>query len=519
MYPTGLDLIPLKDPDAEAQDCAELMHASITGDIAAVRALMSRRAETWGTDADGRTALHWAAHNGHVQVALLLLEHSTTSAKDRFGNTILHCAAGSGSHRIVQQLLKPAADLVVERGRAWLTYAKEARRMPAKFQIEKAQSAIASYAQVAVMLGETLPTDVAAAQKFIREKKDQVKKEEEAAAKDPAFWEGRMAAMEKDKVRLKDQLDRIDHLDAEAARMSDELSAPDNQGRTPLHHACQGGCDKTVGVLLAAGLDIKARAANNSTPLHVAVEHGHAHVCLTLLMKAQEAGVDIRALEDKHGRTPRDWAVRRVGRSNPHEAGATVAAKDKALLEFLIRADCPTGSAAEPWYPKVEDYRLVAKPGSNWRPRPPGAKALDSDLADVAFKRREEARKAGKRAARDAAAEELEAGKGDRRGSSENTWTRKYENLQNEEPLTLGKLVGGCYCCCTGTYCFYILMVLLMVGVSPFEVISTDISLIRSGHSPSIYAETQRGMYIWDPDPSPTERPSPEAASGDPSAR
>ena len=34
------------------------------------------------------------------------------------------------------------------------------------------------------------------------------------------------------KVRLKDQLDRIDHLDAEAARMSEELSAPDNQGRS-----------------------------------------------------------------------------------------------------------------------------------------------------------------------------------------------------------------------------------------------------------------------------------------------
>ena len=48
-----------------------------------------------------------------------------------------------------------------------------------------------------------------------------------------------------------------------------------------------------------------------------------------------------------------------------------------------------------------------------FRPRPPGAKALDSDLADVAFKRREEARKAGKRATRDAAAEELEAGKGE----------------------------------------------------------------------------------------------------------
>ena len=131
-------------------------------------------------------------------------------------------------------------------------------------------------------------------------------------------------------------------------------------------------------------------------------------------MKAQEAGVDIRALEDKHGRTikslhfsgnrcdsdfavfqrnlrrtcagnylkivyekqyqeekqsifhfsqqsltfaltedpscgvesntcrtPRDWAVRRVGRSNPHEAGATAAAKDKALrLRLLLWCVC-----------------------------------------------------------------------------------------------------------------------------------------------------------------------------------
>jgi ankyrin repeat protein len=63
-------------------------------------------------DADGGTALHWAAGRGHDTVVRLLLEHGADlAAKDGDGDTALHVAAGRGYDIVVRLLLEKGADV------------------------------------------------------------------------------------------------------------------------------------------------------------------------------------------------------------------------------------------------------------------------------------------------------------------------------------------------------------------------------------------------------------------------
>ncbi len=66
-------------------------------------------ADVAAKDGDGRTALHWAAMNGHKDVVALLLDRMEgvdVAAKDEYGRTALHCAAREGHKDVVALLLE-----------------------------------------------------------------------------------------------------------------------------------------------------------------------------------------------------------------------------------------------------------------------------------------------------------------------------------------------------------------------------------------------------------------------------
>jgi uncharacterized protein len=78
---------------------------------AAVRTLLQQRPDVNAAEADGTTALHWAAYRGNLETAQLLIRAGANiKTANRYGVTPLTLAASKGNAPIVEMLLKAGAD-------------------------------------------------------------------------------------------------------------------------------------------------------------------------------------------------------------------------------------------------------------------------------------------------------------------------------------------------------------------------------------------------------------------------
>lgn len=85
--------------------------AAKKGDREALRVLIRAHVNVSAPDADGSTALHWAAQSADtVMTDILLLAGADARAADRYGVTPLSLACRNGSAAIVEKLLKAGAD-------------------------------------------------------------------------------------------------------------------------------------------------------------------------------------------------------------------------------------------------------------------------------------------------------------------------------------------------------------------------------------------------------------------------
>ena len=91
---------------------ARLTDAVKRGDLQTVRSLVQRRANVAGTEADGTTALHWAARGSHLDIARELVKAGApVSASTRYGVTPLALAAETGSLPMVDLLVGAGANV------------------------------------------------------------------------------------------------------------------------------------------------------------------------------------------------------------------------------------------------------------------------------------------------------------------------------------------------------------------------------------------------------------------------
>jgi uncharacterized protein len=91
---------------------APLVEAVKIGDRTAAIALIERRADVNEAEADGTTALHYAAHNNDLQlVERLLRAGAKADAKNDFGATPMSEAALTGNAALMEVLIKGGADV------------------------------------------------------------------------------------------------------------------------------------------------------------------------------------------------------------------------------------------------------------------------------------------------------------------------------------------------------------------------------------------------------------------------
>lgn len=105
----GLALLAASLPAASTLPA--LANAAEAGQQDAVRALLQQGADPNAGQADGMTALHWAAHDNDVAVAKLLLEAGARAGiSSRYGITPLFLACQNGNAAMATLLLQSGAD-------------------------------------------------------------------------------------------------------------------------------------------------------------------------------------------------------------------------------------------------------------------------------------------------------------------------------------------------------------------------------------------------------------------------
>jgi ankyrin repeat protein len=109
MRVVAIALVLLLASKAFAQ--TEVADAAMRQDAASVRSLVREGFDVNAPQADGATALHWAAYYGNAELARFLLESGADhAAANRNGSTALWLAASRGDAGVIRELLDAGAD-------------------------------------------------------------------------------------------------------------------------------------------------------------------------------------------------------------------------------------------------------------------------------------------------------------------------------------------------------------------------------------------------------------------------
>jgi ankyrin repeat protein len=265
-----------------------LVRAAFNGQLDMVKLLTQRGASIHATSRVGRTALHYAAEQGHEEVVVYLLDNGADSMhQDTSGYTPLVRASIGGRVRVVLLLLEHKGGEGVE---AMTVY---------HMRTALHWAACGGYGEaVAHLLRYGAQTDT----------------------RDYMGWTALMHAVGGGHVGVVETL--VDHMGPQA------LQQKDQGGRSLLHIAVQWGHAAMVVYLLSKGLSPIVTDAQWVTPLMYAAMSDSGGVLRRLLEHMGGLGVDLRFGE---GRTALHFAVH--GRSPANVRALLLAGADPTIVD------------------------------------------------------------------------------------------------------------------------------------------------------------------------------------------
>ena len=249
--------VPLLSALAVAATDLPLVEAVKQGNIALVRSLLNQHIDVNVPQADGTTALAWAAQQDDVETAdLLIRAGAKVNAANDYGATPLWMACANGNAAMVETLLKAGADpnTHILSGETVLMTTAEAGNT------EVVRSLLAHGALVSA--------------------------KENLAGQTPLMWAVAEKHSEVAKVLIEHRAD---------------VNARSKRGYTALLFAAQQGDRDSAEILLAAGANVNETADDGTTPLLKASENGQQAFLVFLLNKgAKPNAADINGYTSLH---------------------------------------------------------------------------------------------------------------------------------------------------------------------------------------------------------------------------
>ena len=229
---------------AAAGDDLRLVEAVRDRDEQAVAALLKQNVDVDGSQPDGATALHWAAHWNDLSITdLLIRAGAEINVANRYGATPLWLAGVNGSAPVVARLLEAGADpnLALVSGETPLMAAARSGNVDAVRALLNSGAAV----------GAT----------------------ETAHGQTALMW-----------AIAEEHLSVVDALITHGA----DVRRGSTRGFTPLMFAARGG-DVALGrFLVAQGAEVNTTVADGSTPLLVAAVRGHVPFAKFLLAQGAD---------------------------------------------------------------------------------------------------------------------------------------------------------------------------------------------------------------------------------------
>jgi len=255
--------------------------AAMKGDDAAVRALLQQKADVNAPQADGTTALQWAAYNDDLEIAeLLIAGGANVKTPNRYGATPLSLAATNGNAALIEKLLQAGANANEHQphGETPLMFAARSGDL-ASLRVLLTHQADVNAKET---LRGTTPLIWATEQQHPDAVKLLIEHGADVNAADAVI--GQRGSRPLIAPTVAQRAAQVGVAAAAATRARPEAAAgggDDGAARaaqrvgnmTPLHFAAREGDPESVRILLAAGANINAQTVDGWTPLLIATQN------------------------------------------------------------------------------------------------------------------------------------------------------------------------------------------------------------------------------------------------------